>query len=184
MYKRQLLTWIIIAAGRAPYVPLWDFAPWQAWSALALMLAASLLAAHALAGVNPLSFGSRMTPFDPAHPGIAGVARHPVLWALALWAIAHLVANGDVAHVLLFAPMALFALLGMAMIDRRKRRTMPDWAALARNTALVPLAPLFTGRWHPGSPPLWPTLAGLGAWALLIWLHPMVIGPDPLAALR
>lgn len=178
-----LLVWVIAAAGRAPYVPLWDPAPWQAWLALALMLAACLLVAGAITGRNPLSFGSRTAPFDPARPGIAGVARHPVLLALALWALAHAIANGDLAHQLLFVPMALFALAGMAAIDRRKRREMPEWENLAYRTSLLPLAALLTGRWRPGPPPLWPVLAGVAAWALLVWLHPWVIGVDPLAGL-
>ncbi|MCC0079436.1 MAG: NnrU family protein [Rhodobacter sp.] len=178
-----LLAWVIVAAGRAPFVPLWPPERWQVWLALGLMLAASLLGAGALGGVNPLSFGSRAAPFDPAQPGIAGVHRHPLLLALALWALAHLIANGDLAHLLLFGPMGLFALLGMAAIDRRKRRTLADWPALARNTSLVPLAPLVTGRWRPGRIAPVPLVAGIAVWALLIWLHPMVIGPDPLAVL-
>ena len=176
-----LLTWVIVAAGRAPFVPLWDPAPWQAWLALALMLAACQLAAHALAGVNPFSFGSRASPFDPEHPGIAGVTRHPMLLALALWALAHLIANGDLAHLLLFAPMVLFALAGMPLIDRRKRREMPDWSRLARNTGLVPFAALLRSGHQPAAPPLRPTLAGIAVWVALILLHPSVIGVDPLA---
>lgn len=170
-----LLAWVIVAAGRAPFVLLWAPARWQVWLALALMLAACQLAAHALAGVNPLSFGSRAAPFDPDRPGVAGVARHPLLLALALWALAHLVANGDLAHLLLFAPMAVFALAGMPLIDRRKRRALPDWPRLARNTAWLAL--------RPGVPPLAPTLAGLVLWGALLWAHPAVIGVDPLAGL-
>jgi Predicted membrane protein len=176
-----LLVWVIVAAGRAPHVPLWDPALWQVWVALAMMLGACLLVAGAVAGTNPLSFGSRAAPFDPVHPGIAGVTRHPVLWALALWAFAHLLANGDLAHLLLFAPMGLFALAGMGAIDRRKRRQMPEWEALAHRTSLLPFAAVLTGRWRPGPPPLRPVLAGVAVWALLLWLHPMVIGVDPLA---
>ena len=168
-----LMGWVIVAAGRAPFVPLWAPAPWQAWAALAMMLFASVLAVQALAGVNPLSFGSRAAPFDPDRPGVAGLSRHPLLLALALWAFAHLIANGDLAHVLLFAPMAAFALAGMAMIDRRKRRSMPDWALLSRNAPLL--------GWPPGGLPVLPTLGGIALWALLLVLHPAVIGVDPLA---
>lgn len=177
-----VLGWVIIAAGRAPWVPLWDPAVWQVHAALALMLLACLLAAYALAGVNPLSFGSRAAPFDPAHPGIAGVSRHPVLLALALWALAHTLANGDLAHVVLFGTMGIFALAGMPLIDHRQRRVMADWQTQTRATSLVPLAALVQGRWRPAGPPaLLPGLAGIAVWALLIVLHPLVIGVDPLA---
>lgn len=177
-----LLGWLIAAAGRAPFIPLWEPTRWQALVALGLMLAACLLVAHAVAGANPLSFGSRATGFDPVHPGIAGVSRHPVLLALALWALAHTLANGDLAHALLFAPLGLFALIGMGAIDRRKRRVLDGWEQLARNTSLVPLAALVSSRWRPTAPPpVLPNLAGLAAWAALIALHPGVIGVDPLA---
>lgn len=176
-----LLVWLIVAAGRAPFVPLWGFAPWQADVALVLMLGACLLAAYAIAGRNPLSFGSQVAPFDPERPGIAGVARHPVLWALALWGAAHLLANGDLAHGLLFGTMTGFSLLGMALIDRRKRRAMgSDWPRLAQATSLVPFAALFSGRWRPRSAPaILPGLVGLVVWAGLIWLHSVVIGVSP-----
>ena len=26
-----ILAWLVVAAGRAPYVELWTFAPWQLW---------------------------------------------------------------------------------------------------------------------------------------------------------
>jgi uncharacterized membrane protein len=181
-----LLVWVIVAAGRAPYLPLWGFGPTQAVLALVLMLLACLLTGYAIAGRNPLSFGSRAAPFDPGRPGIAGVSRHPVLLALALWAVAHLIANGDLAHVVLFGVMGVFALAGMPLIDRRKRRQMgADWTRLAAATSGVPLAALVSGRWHPrGAPPLAPGLAGLAVWGALLVLHAPVIGVDPLALLR
>jgi len=178
-----LLIWVIVAAGRAPWVPLWYAAPWQTYAAVVLMAVASVLTAYAIAGINPFSFGSRAAPFDPAHPGIAGVSRHPVLLALALWAFAHLLANGAVAHVILFGVMGVFALLGMAMIDRRKRRDWgaQAWQTRAQNTSLIPFSALITGRWRPrGRPAVVPGILGLVVWAALLVLHPMVIGVAPL----
>lgn len=178
-----LLTWVIVAAGRAPWVPLWYAAPWQTHTALTLMALACVLTAYAIAGRNPFSFGSRAAPFDPEHPGIAGVSRHPVLLALGLWGLAHLIANGDLAHLLLFGPMTGFALLGMGLIDRRKRRDWgaETWQARAKRTSLIPLSALITGRWRPRVwPGVVPLLAGLAVYGLLLFLHPMVIGVDPL----
>jgi uncharacterized membrane protein len=57
---------------------------------------------------------------------------------LALWSGAHVAPNGDVAHVVLFGLFAGFALAGMGMADRRKRRLMGDaeWTRLAARTSL------------------------------------------------
>ncbi len=116
-----LLLWVIRAAGRAPYVPLWRWAPWQSWVPNLAMPLACLLVVAGLRTPNPYSLG-RAGTFDAGRPGVLALTRHPLLWALALWAAAHALANGDLAHVLLFSGFALFALAGMVLFDRRTRR--------------------------------------------------------------
>ena len=44
------------------------------------------------------------------------------LTAVKTWAVAHLLVNGDLAHGILFAAFAIFCLIGMSMLDRRRRR--------------------------------------------------------------
>ncbi len=125
-----ILWWIIVAAGRAPFVPLWDPLLWHRWAVNGAMIVAVLLGTFAVGAVNPFSFGGRSTGFDPAHPGVAGVTRHPLLWALLIWALGHLLANGDLAHALVFGPFAAFAAVGMRAIDRRNQRLWGarEWA--------------------------------------------------------
>ncbi len=188
-----LLAWLIAAAGRAPYVALWDFAPWQLWAPNLAMPLVCLLVAYGLGAANPLSFGGRRavardpSAFDPTAPGIAGVARHPLLWALALWSASHLLPNGDLAHVLLFGGFTLFALLGMGLIDRRLRRRLgtETWEALARRTSLLPFAALLDGRWRPRRLRLAPLrlAAALVLYLTLLLGHPAVIGVSPLPPL-
>ncbi|MCU0828802.1 MAG: NnrU family protein [Tabrizicola sp.] len=108
-----LLWWVVVAAGRAPFVPVWDHEVWHRWVVNLVMPGVAVLAAYGIAAPNPFAFEGRATGFDPARPGIAGVTRQPLLWALALWAGVHLLANGDLAHVLLFAPF-----LGLALAWR------------------------------------------------------------------
>jgi uncharacterized membrane protein len=131
-----ILAWTIAAAGRAPYVELWPFALWQLWAPNIAMPLAVALISLALFAPNPLSFGGRDARFDPARPGVVGLSRHPLPLALALWSAAHLVPNGTLAHVLLFGLFLVFSILGMAIIDRRKRRQMgvEAWSRLAANT--------------------------------------------------
>lgn len=169
-----LLGWLISAAGRAPYLAIWEPAPWQRWAVLTAMAVACLLVALAIGAPNPFSFGGRGgAMFDPAHPGIVGLTRHPLLWALALWAGAHLLANGDLAHILLFGGFLVMALGGIAALDRRSRaRLGPAWPLLA-----VRRAPGWRRR------DLWRLLAALLLFTGLLLAHPPLIGVDPLAGL-
>lgn len=166
-----VLSWLIVAAGRAPYVALWDQAVWQRYVPLGAMLAASIILALGLGRPNPLSFGgARNDAFDPADPGIVGWIRHPLLFAIGLWAGAHILPNGDLAHVILFGVFLGFAAGGTRIIDRRKRRLLGlDWDRLSRRTRRITLTRSGAMR----------ILIGAAIYAALLWLHIPVIGVSP-----
>jgi uncharacterized membrane protein len=166
-----ILIWLIVAAGRAPQVMLWEWALWQIHIPLSAMLPATLLITMSLGRPNPLSFGGLHNErFDPDHPGIVGWVRHPLLAALAIWAGAHMVPNGDLAHVILFGLFFGFALLGMRIIDKRKRRLMPEWQRLTKTARRIEITPGGLVRFA----------VGCGIYGLLLWLHTPVIGVSPL----
>ncbi|WP_112323035.1 NnrU family protein [Oceanibium sediminis] len=173
-----VLGWLIGAAGRAPFVPLWDWAPWQARVTMAMMLAACLVLALAIGRPNPFSFGgARNARFDPARAGIVRLTRHPILLALGFWAVAHILPNGDLAHVLLFGTFAAFAALGTRLVDRRRKREMgAEWQLLRNATMQGPAVP------RPESPgwALVRLAAGGALYAGLLLLHPLVFGVSPL----
>lgn len=183
-----LLTWLIVAAGRAPYVELWTVHAWHYWVPNIAMPVVCAMIAFAMATPNPLSFGgAHNARFDPARPGMTGVARHGLLWALALWAAAHIPPNGNLAHVILFGVFAGFSLMGMVVIDRRKRRQLGDetWRQLAVATSAWPLQALLSGRWRPRVEGAWKmllcrALAAILLYLILLGLHPAVIGVSPL----
>ncbi len=180
-----LLGWLIVAAGRAPYVALWDFAPWQIWVPNLVTPAAILLAALGIAAPNPFSFAGRKTDrFDPDRPGIAGLTRHPLLWAILLWAGAHLVPNGNLAHVLLFGFFMAMAIAGMLMIDRRRARAMepPHWRDMARRTSLIPFANVIGGRFSIAGIDAAPVrlAVAVAVYLVLLLLHGPLIGVSPL----
>ena len=181
------LAWLIVAAGRAPYIALWYPEPWMFWVPALVMPGVCLLIAVAVAAPNPLSFGgANPQRFDPDRPGVAGLTRHPLLWALALWSGAHLLPNGDLAHVALFGGFAMFSLLGMRAIDRRMQRRMGDaaWRHLARRTSLIPFVALLAGRWRPTeSPALLRLFVGIALWLVLLAFHGDLIGVSPLPPL-
>lgn len=172
-----VLAWLIVAAGRAPYVALWDRAPWQAHVPLTVMGPVCLILALAIGRPNPFSFGgARNAMFDPAQPGIVRWSRHPLLLALALWAASHVVPNGDLAHVILFGTFAGFALIGGRLIDRRSRRDMgAQWHRLRAAVAGAPLI-----HWHLSQSTLARFVAGGALYAALLWAHPVLIGVSTL----
>ena len=174
-----VLAWLIVAAANAPYVELWPRQQWQPWVPLLAMAAVCALVCLAVGRPNPFSFGGAGNDrFDPAHPGIVRWVRHPLLVAATLWAGAHLVPNGDLAHVILFGVFAFFALMGMRIIDARKRRQMgaAQWHDLRRRVAAAPILPAplnwsgALGRWS----------AAILLYGMLLGLHPFVLGVSPL----
>lgn len=171
-----VLAWLIAAAGRAPYVPLWDWAPWQNHVVLAVMLPVCVILSLAIARPNPFSFGGAHNDrFDPARPGIVRLTRHPLLLALGIWSAAHILPNGDLAHVILFGTFAGFAMLGGRLVDRRRQREMGQrWHDLRAALSECPASLSLTAD------TLLRLAAGLMLYAGLIWLHPLVIGVDPL----
>jgi uncharacterized membrane protein len=155
------------------------------WAPNVAMPLVCMLAAFGIGAANPLSFGGNPNArFDPAHPGIVGIVRHPLLWAIGLWSASHVVPNGELAHVLLFGFFAVLALAGMLVIDRRKRRQLgvAVWRNLAERTSFWPFAALISRRWRPTSLRLDPMriAVGLLAWLVLLLAHPFVIGVSPL----
>lgn len=173
-----LLVWVIAAAGGAPYVELWPHAEWQRLAPQLAMPVATTLFVFGASSPNPLSIGGRRgISFDLEQPGIAGIVRHPVLWATLVWSTVHIVANGDLAHVLLFGTFAMLSIAGMVIIDRRQRRRLgeAEWRRLARFTSNIPFAALFRG-WvpRPDRGTAIHIAAGLTLYALLVVAHPIL----------
>lgn len=182
-----LLAWLISAALRAPYVPLWELRTWHYHVPLALMVPASILFVGGAVAPNPLSIGFSARLYDAARPGLVGITRHPMLWAFALWSFAHVVPNGDLVPVIMFGGFGLFALAGMAIVDRRRRRALgEEWTRLAARTSVIPFAALLAGRaswrWRAGDLAV-AIVGGLLLYFALLRLHPLVFGIDPAAIL-
>lgn len=171
-----VLAWVIGAAGRAPFVPLWGWAAWQGHVTLAVMLGVCVILGLSIGRPNPFSFGgARNDRFDPERPGIVRLTRHPILLALALWALAHVLPNGDLAHVILFGSFAGFAIGGMWIVDRRKRRGMG--AELLRLDQARRQAGVRPRSW--GTACVRGLLGGL-LYVGLVVAHPVLFGVSPL----
>lgn len=175
------LTSLIVSAGRAPYVEIWQPVPWQSVVTLVAMLLACLVFALAIGRPNPFSFGgSAKQRFDPARAGIVRVHRHPMLLTLLLWSGSHALPNGNLAHLVMFGIFAAFALFGMGLIDRRKKRELGQerYQDLHTEMRRAPFADSFRAQGLFGR-----LIAGIALFGILLALHPAVIGVSPLAAI-
>ena len=179
-----LLVWVGFAYVEADYVELWPRAEWMIWLPVVLMYPACAFLMGSLKNANPLSVGVRAADFDPEHPAIVSVTRHPLMWAVILWSIAHLLVNGDQASVLMFGLFAVYGGLGPKIIDAKKRRQMgvEAWGRLAAPTSSFPFWAALRGRtkvdWEGAA--CAPGLGGLVLYAVLLGAHVFVIGVSPL----
>lgn len=177
-----LLVWLIMAAGRAPYVGFWSWTLELAWLANCLMAIALWLAVCGAAIGNPFSLGGLAgKTYDAARPGILAVTRHPLLLALVLWSLAHLTINGDLAHILLFGSMGAFSLIGvLAMELRARKRAEAQWRQVSAGTSLLPFSALMTGQALWSGLLSWRLLIVPAVWAAIVVLHRPLLGVSPL----
>lgn len=176
------LLWLTISYARAPYLELWSPPLALRWLALLLMPAAAILVAGSLLQRNATLVGADPAGLPPGPLGITAITRHPFLWGVSLWALAHLLVNGDAASMLLFGGLLALSLGGTSAIDGKLRARRPEgWALLARRTSNLPLLALLSGRARL-SPRrlLLPVAAGLLLFLALLTLHPRVFGVSPL----
>ena len=175
-----VFAWFVAAYATAPTIMLW---PRQRWTALVPVLVMPLAAILLVAGYstrNPTAVGmERSARADDPAPGILSVTRHPVMWAIGLWATGHLIANGDLSSVLFFGSLAVLALGGTVLIDRKKQLALgSNWPRLTQVTSNLPFAALLTGRtklrWREIG--LLRIAAGLLLYAVLYLAHPIITG--------
>jgi len=177
-----LLAWMIHAALKLEFTPLWSSASWQAWFTLILTPIGLFLLLAGLMSANPASISMAR---DGSPGAITAITRHPVLWGFVFWSASHIVPNGDLRSLLLFGILLLFALLGIPMSERRARKRLgADWPNLSRTTSVVPFVAIAGGRTRlrvdrPMGLALLIT-AAVTAW-LLTGGHVMLFGADPLA---
>lgn len=178
-----VLAWLIFAYADAPYEELWPQAPWSRWVTVLVLPVALILLVFSLTSRNPSMAGMEKS-VDEQFPvtGILTVTRHPMLWSFALWALAHIPPNGDRASIFLFGSLALLALTGMHVIDRRKGDEIGSaWGPILMRTSAIPFLAALQGRTKVDWAGMgwWRPLLGLFLYALILGGHRHVFGVDP-----
>jgi uncharacterized membrane protein len=175
------LGWLVAAYNRAPYFVTWGMLEWWKPIAIILMLPACLLVVIGLTTPNPTSIAQEGRVGQPPQ-GIVRITRHPFLTGVALWALVHLIGNGDVASLVFFATWAIVALAGTVSIDAKRRRLLGStWEPFAAQTSIVPFAAIAAGRNHliPREIGLWRWAIALLAYVLMLFGHAPIVGVSP-----
>jgi uncharacterized membrane protein len=180
------VVWISMAYGGAPVVELWPTGPGTRHAALALMLPALYLVVAGLTTPNPTVVGAvGLLARQEAVRGVLKITRHPFMWGVVLWALAHLMANGDLAALVFFGTFGLLALFGPRLIDVRMARSKGEaWTRFEAETSWLPFRAMVEKRTTL-------TLREVGWWrvglgllvylAILFLAHEWVIGVPLLA---
>ena len=157
-----------------------DVAPvrWLVWL---MMLAAFILFVASLINPNPGAVGAPSSAGTPR--GILKLTRHPSFVALSIFGLAHMLMNGFAGDVLFFATFPAVGILGGMHQDRRKLSELGDnYRRFMAETSFFPGAALMSGRqrWTQADTPWMTILIGVATAAIVVAVHPMIFGGNPL----
>ena len=173
------LVWMSLAYASAPYIELWEAPRALRLVALAVMAPVVMLLAAGVAQPSPTGVGGAGKAIQWEARGILRITRHPLQWAILIWAILHVLVNGDLASLLFFGGLALLAAAGPMLIDRKRSRAMGErWERFAATTSNLPFAAIITGRtrFAPGEIGWKSPALGVVLYITLVSAHPYVIG--------
>lgn len=137
----------------------WVLATVLTWPAMVL-LAGSLVGNPAL----PTPMAEEQARAEPK--GVFLVTRHPMMWAIGLWAASHIVLLWSTRTLITAFAIGFLALVGSWFQDGKKRAAMGEaWAQWSAKTSYWPR---FGNLFNVGAVPL---VAGTALWLLASWLH-------------
>jgi uncharacterized membrane protein len=181
------LVWFVVAYRAAPLVLLWPTIPALGWVAVGFVFLGFFLIVVGSGPMNPTDTRApRMIDSKLPVYAITRVTRHPRLCGVSLWAIAHMLVNGQIGAILMFGSLLVSALNGMVSIDHKRRRALgPLWDEFEAQTSRLPFAAILTGRtgFELAEFHIWQVGLAVALFSCVLWLHG-IIGPSPLLALR
>ena len=168
------MIWAYIGVPREPLWPALRLLPLFAMPLAFVLIACGYFRNPTMVGADAL-----LKSEDPAR-GIIRLTRHPIMWAVMLWAGSHVLARSDAKSLVFFGGFFLVALLGTLSMDRRKRAN-PDFVRFAGVTSHVPFVAIAQGRnrlaWREIG---WKRPAiGIAAFVLFLGAHRWLFGAVP-----
>ncbi len=116
---------------------------------------------HIAALLNVLAFVSLFAAYVPGN-AIKARVHHPMVLGVKTWAFAHLISNGNLAHVVLFGSFLIWAVLDFISARRRDRSQGVEYL---KGTASATVLTVILGV----------VVSGVFA----MWLHGLLIGVKP-----
>lgn len=175
------LIWIGQAVEAAPVERYWEPPAWTAAIPLLVMPLALLLLVCGFTQNNPTASLASGRLARREVTGVLAVTRHPVMWGLGLWSLAHLAVVAEAAEALRYGAFAALALLFLPRIEAKQRAKWGEgaWADFATRSSNVPFVAMVQGRaqlrWREiGAARLAITTALYSA--IVLWLHPRIAG--------
>jgi uncharacterized membrane protein len=110
---------------------------------------------HVAIALMWFAFVALAATYSPAGK-IKGLLHHPMLVAVKTWALAHLLANGDLGALVLFGAFQAWAVYDRIAVKRRGDTATPP-SPLTRGDAIA-------------------VVVGTAAFVAMFWLHPLLIG--------
>lgn len=146
LFSLVTLALLIWAYAAAPFIEVWTPPDWTRLVAAVAMVVALIVL---MGGFFPGRIKERV--------------RYPMLVAIKIWAAAHLLANGDLASMLLFAGILVYAVADRVLLNKRDEHMPFQSSAGSRNDLIA-------------------VLAGLALYAVIVFaLHEWLIGVPVLA---
>ena len=145
-----------------------------------LMLIAFWLLVAANTERNPAAVGGGAVLEQSAVPhGVFTITRHPLMVGIALWAILHLIANPDLASLVLFGSLTITAIAGSLAQDLRKEREIGvAWRRYRSHTSFMPFLAVLEGRTRldAGDVTWWRVALATALWLIFLAGHGAIFG--------
>ena len=150
----------------------------------AAMLFAFIIFIASFITPNPGSMGAQgEAKHASAARGVLKISRHPSFVAFSAFGLAHMLMNGFVGDLIFFGSFPALSIIGGLHQDGRKEMQLGDsYKALEASTSFFPALALVQGRQHWTSRDMpWTSIAiGVVLTGIVLWLHPMIFGGNPL----
>lgn len=145
------LIWICVAYALAVNDPL-NARLWDAPLVLRIIALVGNFVAFQLAVVGVLSasptnlLAIRHLPEKSVH-GVIRISRHPVLAGIGVWAVMHILCDGNLASWMFFGSILCLCALGANNIDRKRTAAMGEaYMSVKRRTSIIPFVAIIEGR--------------------------------------